>query len=223
MLDSIRTVSCWEAAASRQEGRRSRTRHRSRRPPVRAGRRTRDPAAGPPRRRRHSGRGASGRGAVPCACCPRRTPARTIRYASTAAASMGSSMAALAARARSTRGKSSGSSNHSSSSRIAWLNATARRSVGRLNGRGGRRAALCTPRAAPPARRGHLRRERALRRRPSLPGSRPTSYCHPRGVAASPKYPPRRTLACRCVSLTGRAATARFSCRTARPTTLVWY
>jgi hypothetical protein len=30
-------------------------------------------------------------------------------------------------------------------------------------------------------------------------------------------------LACRCVSLTGRAATARFSCRTARPTTLVWY
>jgi hypothetical protein len=67
--------------------------------------------------------------------------ALATRWATTAASASGSSISAAASSARWTRSRSSGSSNQSSSWRVAWFSAIASASVGRINGRGGRRAA----------------------------------------------------------------------------------
>jgi hypothetical protein len=62
-------------------------------------------------------------------------------------------MSSIASSALARRSRSSGSSNHSSSTRTALLIATANASVGRINGREGTGGARCSAPVVPPARR----------------------------------------------------------------------
>ncbi len=62
-------------------------------------------------------------------------------------------MSSIASSALARRSRSSGSSNHSSSTRTALLIATANASVGRINGREGTGGSRCSALVVPPARR----------------------------------------------------------------------